>query len=176
MTEKMQFARSFASSANRFIAAVNDPKPRLEDFAPELLGALTDLYRSALALPDTLADNLDVSPDIIFSRVNDDEWQRVYDGVGTVMGDLNFYWLQYNPIHPRDGSEKPVCGALGDDCADIYRDIVSPLRVFDSGRFDSIDDIIWEWCDDPFKTHWGLHAVRAMTALHWIVFQNTELD
>ena len=61
--------------------------------------------------------------------------------------------------------EKAVVGSLADDIADIYRDVVSGLRAFQSGLR---AEAIWEWGFN-FRDHWGRHATEAIKALHaWL--------
>ena len=55
--------------------------------------------------------------------------------------------------------------------ASLARD-VQPLMVFNDGDTKYLDDIIWEWAFTPFQRHWGIHAIQAINALHWIVFDH----
>ena len=168
MPEHLQFATDFARIANRYVELVSNPVDDAHAFARFLLESLTQLYSAALMMPNVV----DVDPELDFHRSTDDEWQAVFQNVGKAFGERDYYWLNYDPIYPRDGSADLVCGSLADDCADIHRDIIGPLMAFNDGDTKHLDDIIWEWSSTRFRGHWGIHATQAINALHWIVFDH----
>ena len=168
MPEHLQLATDFARIANGYVELVSKPVDDANSFARHLLESLTLLYSAALALPNVA----DVDSELDFYRTTDDEWRAVFQNVGDAFGERVHYWLNYDPIYPRDGSGDLVCGSLADDCADIHRDIIGPLSAFNEGNTDRLNDIIWEWSDTPFRSHWGIHATQAINALHWMVFDH----
>ena len=168
MTDNQQFVTEFAHNANHYVELVTTPAGDPDHFARRLLGSLTRLYSGALLLPHV--DEVDPNHD--FCRSTDEEWQRVYKNISDTFGERLHYWCTYDPICPRDGSAEVVGGSLGDDCADIHRDIIGPLVAFNGGDTEHLNDIIWEWSCTPFESHWGVHATQAINALHWIVFDH----
>lgn len=168
MPENLQLANDFAGIANRYVELVTKPAGDATTFARRLLGSLTQLYSGALALPEVT----DIDSGVEFRRSTDNEWWAVYDNVGNAFGERVHYWLNYDPIYPRDGSNALVCGSFADDCADIHRDIIGPLMAFNNADTKHLNDIIWEWSSTPFHSHWGIHASQAINALHWIVFDH----
>ncbi len=138
---------------------------RLED----VLAALARLYASGHALPDVSVS--DESPDIRERfEVGDDEWRRVYSLVHEAVGAQSGYWAYFDPSEPPDSADAPVYGDLGDDLADIYRDIKPGLRAWEAGLEEYLTDIVFHWKIPLFGSHWGVHAVSAMRALHPLAF------
>jgi hypothetical protein len=125
--------------------------------ARNALVRLATLYRAALDLPRECSDEAAGEPEA--TPVDHDGWQRAYDAAGRIP--LDYYAEVFNPTAIDD--REPVMGSLADDLADIYRDVVSGLRTYESGRQSSA---VWQWTF-AFHTHWGAHAVGAMRALHW---------
>jgi hypothetical protein len=145
---------AFASEARRFVAWA-----RGEDAdamtAAAALRRVVALYGEALRLPNTV----EVPPSLDeVAQVSEDEWRLVFDHAQTLP--LRHYGEVFDPLElpPED----PVVGDVADDIADIYRDIASGLRLFDSGRS---SDALWEWGYN-FRVHWGKHAGGAIRALH----------
>ena len=168
MPEQLKLATDFARIATRYVELVSDPVDDAHTFAQRLLESLTQLYSAALVMP--YVDDIDL--DFNFHRSTEDEWRTVFQNVGNAFGERVYYWLNHDPIYPRDGSDNIVCGCLADDCADIHRDIIGPLMAFNDGEPKHLNDIIWEWSATPFRSHWGIHAIQAINALHWIVFDH----
>ncbi|MEL6544901.1 MAG: DUF5063 domain-containing protein [Myxococcota bacterium] len=163
-------AAEFAHSARLLCDALETPPREPEKAALLLLRALSSVYAKGLAL-DWAGDQFS-SPDLgeLFP-VSDAERQRVTGNVARIFGERRFYWLQFDPIFPRDGSAAPVAGDLADDFGDIYRDILPALRAWEAGS-NQFDDIVFDWRATPFEGHWGVHASNALRALHRIVFDH----
>lgn len=86
--------------------------------------------------------------------------------VQAVLGDWDDYWTTTSIVE-----EAPVNLSLADALADIWRDLRSGLDALGSGN--PREDVLWEWRFD-FRTHWGLHAVEALRALHQRVLASEE--
>lgn len=132
-----------------------------EDAVRAALRHLTRLYLAALELPPVRWDEVANQPEA--DRVNDTEWRAVYDAMARLP--LDYYGSVFHPlIVPPE--ESPCIGSVSDDIADIYRDTVTGLRVFEAGRRAVA---VWEW-GFHFRHHWGKHATGAIGALHaWLV-------
>ncbi len=126
--------------------------------AREALIRITSLYIAGLELPQPIAggaengDGVDSLPGSDVSKVK---------GHGGIPFD--YYRVVFDPhkIPP----EEAILGSLDDDILDIFRDVVTGLRVFESGNRSAA---LWEW-GIHFKNHWGRHAVCAIHSLHvWL--------
>ncbi len=109
-----------------------------------------------------LALDLELPTDIVGAdggeRVSDDAWRDVFDRCAA----LPFSYYSEVFDSSVTSAEEPVIGDLGDDIADIYRDIMAGLSLYREGHFASAE---WEWCHS-FRHHWGRHATGAVRALH----------
>jgi hypothetical protein len=145
------------------------PADDARHWVEETLGALALLYAAAFMLPDgeVSGDDADVPESF---EVSDGEWRQVFDRVHHVLGRQAHYWADFDPSEPsRD--DGPVLGDLGDDLADIYRDVTPGVRAWDAdgGRWRTA--VVSGWKNPLFGSHWGVHAVSAMRALHTIAFR-----
>lgn len=87
----------------------------------------------------------------------------MFDSITARMSGRDFYWTVFEPLEQKPPS--PVIGSLADHMADIWRDLKSGLLLIDSGGPNSRNNAVWEWrC--TFESHWGRHAVEAITVLH----------
>jgi hypothetical protein len=74
----------------------------------------------------------------------------------------NYGWIFDPLVVP---PEEPVVASVADDIADIYRDVVTGLRLDQLGRR---TEAVWHW-SFYLSRHWGLHATGAIRALHcWL--------
>jgi hypothetical protein len=134
--------------------------------AREGLSRIAALYAAALALPELPfpADEERES-----ERVNDDEWRRVFRAASR----LPFDAYGSDEFDAARLTEETYVGSICDDIADIYRDVVSPLRADRRGQRLKA---VWEW-RFGLQAHWGDHAIGAMRALHgWLVREGSLLD
>jgi Domain of unknown function (DUF5063) len=114
---------------------------------------LPALYIAAIDLPEyPQSDTGDVP------SCSDDEWKSVYNRFRTMPVGLYPVILDYSA----DSNHPVGYGDLLDDLADIYRDLVGPLRVYEAGHSDTA---LWYW-RWGFRHHWGDHIVSAIHVLH----------
>lgn len=146
----------FAAEARRFRDWADQPREGSAG-ARDALVRLSSLYLAALALPDPW--HPDVESEEEPPRLTDDEWKVVYERVGRALP-VGYYGVVSDPLVVPP--EEAVVGDVGDDIADIYRDVVSGLAAFDSGaRLQAR----YEW-GFHFQNHWGEHVVEAICCLH----------
>lgn len=127
--------------------------------ARNALLCITRLYLAALELPPAWSEELADQPDA--ERVSDAEWRAVFSAAGRLP--LDFYGEVFDLLIVPP--EEPSIGSLSDDIAGIYRDVVSGLVGFESGRRAVA---LREW-GFHFRHHWGVHATGAIRALHaWL--------
>ena len=142
--------------AARYCALIEEDKLRGASLTTELIAALVDLLRAGSHLPE-------VEPDTagLLSRRPRDEWREMFQRVGRRL-DAGYYWtvpaLPFNAETP-----EPDIADLGDDLADIWRDLVTGLRARADGA--ATNDVLWQWKLD-FENHWGAHAIDALRCLH----------
>jgi hypothetical protein len=157
----------FRRAAERFCGLLEFEPPDAERWVEDILAALAKLYACGHALPEPeLPDDSATVPDSF--GVSDDEWKRVLGLVHRTLGAQVGYWAYFDPSEPSDTCAEPVFGDLGDDLADIYRDVKPGLRAWDMGM--ETHWIVFGWKYLGFGSHWGVHAVSAMRALHPIAF------
>jgi hypothetical protein len=149
---------AFAEEAGRFErwarSGIGDGAPAVR----EALIRITQLYLAGLSLPPPWSDHLGTA---VVDLVQDDEWKAVLQAAARLP--LDAYGGVFDPlvIPP----EEPVVGSIADDIADIYRDVVTGLRLDQSGER---PEAIWQWSFN-FRHHWGEHATGAIRALHcWL--------
>jgi hypothetical protein len=124
--------------------------------------ALAELYAAATKLPPVEPTDADADVDVDESAlISSTGYSDLFSRLSEHLGELDIYRVVFDPYD----AEEPVTGSLADDLADIYRDIKSGFLALDRG--DDEADVIWEW-RFSFGTHWGLHALRALYAIHSI--------
>jgi hypothetical protein len=118
------------------------------------LGHFLDLYHGALLLlplPDPPEETNTQE------TVDEGEWKRVYELAGNLP--VNYYSAISQPlVVPAD---EPVVADLAEDTADVFRDLVEGLRLYDDGEYSQAH---WQWVFS--MPHWGEHATSAIRVLH----------
>jgi hypothetical protein len=149
----MKTLASFAEAARAYIewAERTEPSSPAED-AREVLGILIGLYGAALSLPEGEGAEGERA------GTSREEWARIYSRCGNLPFDI--YWEIFNPLTSE--AEEPVASSLGDDLADIHRDLKLGMGYFAEGNEPAA---AWEW-QFNFRAHWGHHASAAIYALH----------
>ena len=122
------------------------------------LRLIAQLYAAGQELPG-LPDLADRDPEE--NLVSDEEWRRVGERAARLP--FQYYSEVFNPLAVPP--EEPVTGDLAEDVADIYRDVVEGIRLFDRGLE---GEALWEWVFG-LRQHWGEHATSAMRALYWCI-------
>jgi hypothetical protein len=159
---------SFRLAAARYCQLLESAPTDADRWAGEVLAAVATLYACGHALPEFSVDS-DADIPGEFS-VSDDEWKQVYRIVQDVFGTQAFYRCYFDPSEPLDAKLVPCVGDLSDDLADIYRDIKPGMRAWDANDDGYLLKIVFDWKLPLFGSHWGVHAVSAMRALHPIVY------
>ncbi|MEA2690774.1 MAG: hypothetical protein QOJ16_161 [Acidobacteriota bacterium] len=152
---------AFASEARRFCEWARNPSGD-DAGAREALLRVSALYLAGLQLSGDWHSSLEPEP--LPDTVSKAEWKQVY--AATEALPLQYYSEVTNPLDvpPEDAG----VGDLADDVADIYRDIVEGLRLYEAGH---PREALWQWVFN-LTFHWGAHATSAMRALHWYLSDN----
>jgi hypothetical protein len=149
----MKSLASFAEAARAYIEWAESSKPAspAED-AREVLGLLVGLYAGAINLPEGQGAEGERA------GTSQEEWSRIYTRCGNLPFDI--YWEIFDPLTSE--AEEPVGASLGDDLADIHRDLKLGMSYYAEGNEPAA---AWEW-QFNFRAHWGHHASAAIYALH----------
>lgn len=123
---------------------------------------LTRLYLAGLEL--CACQEVDEVTDVDDARVDKSEWERVFRHAARLP--INYYGVA-DPLVLTP--ERPMIGDLADDIADIYRDLVTGLRLYDTDRQAAA---LWYW-KLMMPVHWGDHATSAIRALHCWLLENS---
>ncbi|MFN8453674.1 MAG: DUF5063 domain-containing protein [Anaerolineae bacterium] len=140
-----------------------------ETWLKNVLINLSQLYAAVYSLPEVELPEVEVLPEEEF-EVDNQEWQDVFQFIAMILGEARWYWEYYDPSALPKDSEAPGREDLADDLADIYRDVKPGIRAYDKHANEYIPEIIWNWRETPFSSHWGIHAANALRVLHPLVF------
>lgn len=142
----------FRVAATKFIEAVDSlPHLEREAFLASMSRCLSELYCSALYLPDTT-----VTDETPFPL---EDWKALERSLTEKIGPLDAYWQVFDSTEKED----PVQGSLGGDISEIYFDLKQDLHLEEKAI--SQADMLWE-LRESFRQHWGRHLVSALTAIH----------
>jgi len=132
-----------------------------DDEVEQLMRCLARLYAGALDLPvdGGLDDDLEQSDEASdeAGAADDSLWRQTYDRCASLP--VSYYAVVLDPLAVPAG--ETGLGDLADDVADIRRDLARGRAEYERGRRRSA---AWEW-RHGFDTHWGEHALGALTAL-----------
>jgi hypothetical protein len=128
------------------------------EFVYGCLTSLSSLYNLAIQLPDFESATDDLFEVELKSRMG--ELIKKFNG-------KDFYGNVPDPYGncEKYGNIEASYGSLSDDLSDIYNDIKSSLIQYDTEGDNNKIDALWQWKFD-FTTHYGIHIVNALTALH----------
>jgi hypothetical protein len=150
-----QVIRQFVESAEAFCSLIErHPLLTSEQFIRQSARILASLYQSVWELPNVETKGLEI---VRYSGRN----TEVVHGIGTKLGRFDAYWQVPDPFR----EHQPVLGTLVGDLAEIYWDIKDGLVFYSQMPDNNINDAIWHW-RFTFITHWGLHLVDALRAVH----------
>jgi hypothetical protein len=141
VSSDLEAIHRFAARAREFRSwAEGEPAHEPVDEVRLVLDLLVNLYSAALALPEG------EPPDDEVTATTHEEWLRIYQRCASLPVDM------YGE----------VVATIGDDIADIHRDLMRGFQRYEQSRF---DHAAWEWAFH-FRVHWGHHATAALNALH----------
>lgn len=160
---------SFKEAAEKYCALLEVVPSDINAWVEQMTSAVAHLYAYGHNLPDLgLPDDAPDVPDSM--DVNDTEWKRIYRFVGDLLGSQRGYWAYFDPTEPVDSTQEISFGDLADDLADIYRDIKPGLRAWAECDDSYLAGIVFDWKFPLFHSHWGVHAVSALRALHQLAY------
>lgn len=153
----------FADAAAQFCRFIDNRREiDVETFARKSARLLSSLYLLAWELPDVSPG----SKEALSSGISPEAWSGIAREIGEKFGGHVSYWLVFDPFELTD----PVIGDLGDNLADIYRDLLTGLTAFRMGSEVQRLEAIWDW-RFGFEVHWGRHLVSALRSLHALLVE-----
>lgn len=153
-----------SEAAAAYCAVIEDAKGRGRDpFVADAASTLATVVALAYRIPPIPVGAHDApEPDGISHEV----WLSTMKSVQAALGEWDDYWTTMSILE-----EAPVNLSLADALADIWRELRNGLDALESGS--PVDDVLWDW-RFGLRTHWGLHAVEALRALHQRVLASAE--
>jgi len=162
-------AVAFKTAAELYCTLFESEPADVDCWVEAVLSALAQVYAAAHRLPGFgLSDDAADIPDSLYFTHED--WFSLFGFIQRILGPQEAYWAYFDPSEPADSNEQPIFHSLADDLADIYRDLKPGLRAWETGDDRYLETVVFEWKTPLFGSHWGLHAVSAMRALHPIAF------
>ncbi len=158
--------RAFSDVAVEFSAVVDGAASTGPvELLRRLEGVLPYLHQRLLDLPRvTLGERDNDIPDR-----SDDERATVYQRLKNVLGKYDVYRTVFDS---KNLEEEAIHGSLANDLADIYFEVVCPIRAWEQGA-DPIC-VIWE-LRLLFYSHWGGHLLSAQKAILDFLSDSTSI-
>jgi len=116
---------------------------------------LSALHQRLLELPQVALGERD---DDIPGRSHE-EWAALYENLKNVLGNHDAYRTVFDS---KNLEEEAIHGSLADDLADIYFEVICPIKAWQQGA-DPVC-VIWE-LRLLFYSHWGKHLLSAQKAI-----------
>ncbi len=95
------------------------------------------------------------------------------DQLRVKLGTHDAYSFVFDPVHPHEG--EALDGSLSEDIESVYSDVKMALDLYRSDDELGMREAIWDWSFGK-KTHWGPHALQALSAIHWLYHQHYDED
>src|ERR1035437_4559413 len=133
---------SFVEIARRYCALLAAKPNDEQKWKYDLVNTLPSLYVAAQTLPCVNLSDTNQIPDGVYD-VTQDEWHRVFQLVGTIFGENDLYWSEYDPTEMPKTDDIRACTSISNDLADIYRDIMPGLRAWDAQKDEYLPEIIF---------------------------------
>ncbi len=168
---------NFLRAARSFVHLLENGELPLEKFYKESRASLANLYHTALQLEEV--ELVYSGPESEFDEIDKTKLAGKNKNLISNLGKACFYWEVFDPTYaeqdgkPESGWEitdkEPSQGWLVDDFGDIYLDLKEELtKIDDIGTDEAIEDALWQ-LKFGFNTHWGIHCINAMRALHYLM-------
>ncbi|HEV2654674.1 MAG TPA: DUF5063 domain-containing protein [Ktedonobacteraceae bacterium] len=160
---------AFMQAAQKFCSVIENPAADLRIWIKDVLLSTAVLYTVGLALSQIPTPEI---TDVETERQPIEQWQELYNHLSTLLREKRWYACVSFETHPAHQVQKQLYGDLADDLADIYRDVITGLRRWNTTADEYLGDIVWDW-QFHFIHHWGDdHAAAALRYLHYLVFSS----
>lgn len=157
-----EISKRFAMIAREFCSIIDSaPGKTRSDFLVEIYEILPKLIAGAIGLPALSLEDSDESDNAGLGIRAELSQERLHKALTQKLGDWSTYRLVFDPTKDADA----IYGSLADDLADIYRELKEGLSSLGNEGGD-FREITWHW-RFSYYSHWGWHAVHALTATHF---------
>ena len=150
----------FAETAQAFCSLVETSATyERRAFFERCFHLVSRLVSEAVELPDVRGEL-----DTMLSRVTDESYRAVLEGLKRQAGDQDYYKMVFDPW---DKTEEPIYGSVSDDLADTWSELKEGLLALEAG---SVANAICDW-RFSFLHHWGpYHATHVLRPLFALCF------
>ncbi len=138
-----------------------------QDFVKACAVALAQLFGTAVALADV---SVEVTEGRVLDGMSHNEWRAIFDSLGRKLGELDSYWLVFDPY----AVEAPITTLLSDDLSGVYRDLQDGFCVYGRTESDS-HEAVRHW-SFSFLIHWGRHCSNALRASYSLLLMQFEAE
>lgn len=157
----------FADVARRYCNLIeNGDKLTAGELVIQAAPLLAELYMQGLRLPEgpPAAEDFDAEP--VSTKAN----FKMAQAIDKKLAHYCAYWGIVAPFQSPTGENSPLQGTIGDDLADIHRDLKYGLAIYDIGTEQSSQEAVWQW-RFGLANHWGEHLVSCLYAIHYLLFK-----
>ena len=151
-------SQDLVTAARRFVNAVE-----AHNDVNEIHAALALLYAVALSLEYQRSE----SSEFEFPHISHEQWVACHRDM-QLLTEKYFYHAVLHNLFDMTKEPEYGLGDLGDDLADIWRELKPGLMHIDAGK--SINDVVWHW--QTMFSHWGDHAAYAISTLHRLLYDD----
>lgn len=177
---------SFVAAADEFCRLLETKgHPSKQKFIRRVLKSTVALYSAGLDLPDVdpergykpggewfekneglpLEQQLQLNPHI---QERSRRYSSIRVNITRCLGGEVAYQEVFDPLRDKEA----ITTTLDDDLADIYCDAKEGLSAMAGSKQPSAS-VVWEW-KFGLEWHWGSHAVKAITVLHYLLSNESE--
>ena len=141
---------------------------KMEDILKYLQKLIPIIYLKASLLPE-----IEVSDDSAAEHfVTEEQWEALFNLLRSKFADDDIYYT-LDP-HDRNNTD-PVRASISEGLADIYQDMKDFILLYQKPFNSSKENAIHE-CKDLFAKRTGYRLVDLQKAIHYILFQEVEVD
>ncbi len=151
----------FYKTALDFCLFIENLQPTTKvDFMQATRQHLLRLYTTALELQWVeLQSNAEFD-----DRLHEADIKPLLNSISQRLEGSQYYWHVFDPTNEED--IKPVCGDLGDDLGDIYKDLKNAITIFNLEQSGCEESALWNF-KFLFEKHWNDHCINALSAIHF---------
>jgi hypothetical protein len=156
----------FADVARRYCAFIENCRDlSAGQLITRVAPLLAELYLQGLMLPEGPPADEEFNVDLVSTEAH----AEIMHAIDDQLGHYYAYWNIFNPLQEPAGDNSPYQWGIGDDLADIYRDMKNCLSIYDIGTEASRREAVWQW-RLGLAMHWGRHLVDSLCAIHALLF------
>jgi hypothetical protein len=155
--------------ANEICIFVEEAETYNKDFVMLYLQKVLPL----LYLKGSLLPEISVSDESASEKfVTEEQWEEVFNRFRRILGEDDHYYIpdDSDPLNIR-----PRKSSISDNLADIYQNLKDFLLLYKKNSQAARENAVAE-CRKLFSAHWGIRLAYAHTAIHKIIYRNSEIS